>query len=267
MLKKELEDWVNAQFDLVRLWYGDPEIARATVLSKEAGGAMLIFRAGLSFKEEYAKALDAKVQKLAAYDLSVVKIEYDHVKMRGPSRRPEFKDRYFEVVLKANKDAFTLPDPGKMGKPKLSNTNGGRMPPIDKPLPDPNIEPVDTRPKESTYDAKTDTWTIGTDDYKNMNVDDLAKYAKVVHDRNGNPLGIQITDEIPDDNVVVARGGRKGDIIKAINGKPVLSMADVRRIVREDYNAGVTEFRVNYEREGVPYTKTFNAPAKKKTDK
>jgi membrane-associated protease RseP (regulator of RpoE activity) len=100
-----------------------------------------------------------------------------------------------------------------------------------------------------------------------MNVDDLAKYAKVVHDREGRPLGIQISDDIPDDNAVIARGGRKGDIIKAINGKPVTSMSDVRRIVREDYNAGVEEFTVTYERDGVPGTKIFKAPAKKKTDK
>ena len=264
VLKKELEDWVNAQFDLVRLWYGDPEFAKATVISNEVK-ATLIFRAGLKFPEEYnaEKAMDTKVHKLAAHDLTVVSIEYDHVLMKGPSRQAKYKDKYFEVKLKPNKKAFVLPDINKLGKTGKIADNKIKLP--DNPIPDPTVEVEDTRPKESTYDSKTDTWTLGTDDYKNINVDDLAKYAKVVHDRDGNPLGIQISDDIPDDNTVIARGGRKGDIIKAINGKPVTSMSDVRRIVREDYNAGVQEFTVTYERDGVPGTKIFKAPPKKKT--
>jgi hypothetical protein len=263
-LKKQLEDWVNQQFDLVRLWYGAPEVAKATVLSKEAGGATLIFRAGLKFTDEYSKekAMDPKVQKLSAYDLTIVSIEYDHVVINGPSRNPTYKDKYFDVKLLPNKKAFVLPDINKLGKSGKIGESKIKLP--DTPPPDPTVEVEDTRPKESQYDSKTDTWTLGTDDYKNINVDDLAKYAKVVHDRNGNPLGIQISDDIPDDNTVIARGGRKGDIIKAINGKPVTSMSDVRRIVREDYNAGVEEFTVTYERDGVPGTKIFKAPKKKK---
>jgi hypothetical protein len=35
--------------------------------------------------------------------------------------------------------------------------------------------------------------------------------------------------------------------------------------VREDYNAGVQEFTVTFERDGVPGTKIFKAPPKKKT--
>ncbi|MCB9931801.1 MAG: hypothetical protein H6841_00090 [Planctomycetes bacterium] len=262
-LAAELEKWVNSQFVLLRLWYGPEDIAKAVVISNEAGKATLLFRAGLVFKEEYKpdNALDPKVQKLAAHDLTVVKIEWDHVLMKGPSRNPKYKDRYYEVKLKPDPKAFQTPDASKLGKTGKIPDNKVKLP--DKPVPDPRIEPEDPRPRQSTYDADTDTWTLGTDDYKNIDVDELAKYAKVVHDREGKPLGIQISEDIPDDNTVIARGGRKGDIIKAINGEPVASMSDVRRIVRTQYNAGTEEFVVTFERDGVPGTKIFKAPKKK----
>jgi membrane-associated protease RseP (regulator of RpoE activity) len=128
---------------------------------------------------------------------------------------------------------------------------------------DPAKPPVDTRPAESSYDEKTDTWTIGTNDFANINVDELAKYAKVVMDKDGKTLGIQITEEIPDNNVVIARGGKKGDIIKAINGKPVRDMSAVRGIVIKERDAGVETFVVDYERGGVPGQKTIKVPKKK----
>ena len=40
-------------------------------------------------------------------------------------------------------------------------------------------------------------------------------------------------------------------------------MSDVRRIVRTEYNNGVQEFVVTYERDGVPGTKIFKVPKKK----
>ncbi|MCA8919473.1 MAG: hypothetical protein KDB32_10370, partial [Planctomycetes bacterium] len=210
------------------------------------------------------RAMDPNVQKLAKYDLEVVSIEWDHVLMKGASRNPKYKDRRYEVKLSPDPKAFELPDINKLGRTGKIGDNKIKLP--KDPPPDPTVEVEDTRPKESVYDAGTDTWTLGTDDYKNVNVDELARYAKVVHDREGKPLGIQISEDIPDDNSVIARGGRKGDIIKAINGKPVASMSDVRRIVRTEYNSGVQEFVVTYERDGVPGTKRFNVPKKKSTD-
>lgn len=265
-LKAELEKWVNSQFTLLRLWYGAPSIAKAVVISKEAKNATLLFQGGMKFSEEFSKerAMDPNVQKLAKYDLEVVSIEWDHVLMKGASRNPKYKDRRYEVKLSPDPKAFELPDINKLGRTGKIGDSKIKLP--DNPPPDPTVEVEDTRPKESVYDAGTDTWTLGTDDYKNVNVDELARYAKVVHDREGKPLGIQISEDIPDDNSVIARGGRKGDIIKAINGKPVASMSDVRRIVRTEYNSGVQEFVVTYERDGVPGTKRFNVPKKKSTD-
>ena len=264
-LKAELEKWVNSQFTLLRLWYGPPSIAKAVVISKEAKNATLLFQAGLKFPEEYDRERnsDVNVQKLAKYDLEVVKIEWDHVLMKGASRNPKYKDRHYEVKLIP--EPVELPDINKLGKTGKIGESKIKLP--DNPPPDPKVEAEDTRPKESVYDADSDTWTLGTDDYKNVNVDELARYAKVVHDREGKPLGIQISDDIPDDNSVIARGGRKGDIIKAINGKPVASMSDVRRIVRTEYNNGVEEFIVTFERDGVPGTKRFKVPKKKNNDK
>lgn len=262
-LKAELEKWVNSQFTLLRLWYGPPSIAKAVVISKEAKNATLLFLAGLKFPEEYSKerAMDANIQKLAQYDLEVLKIEWDHVLMKGASRDPKYKDRRYEIKLTADPKAFELPDISKLGKTGKIGESKIKLP--EKTPPDPTIEVVDTRPKESVYDEKTDTWTLGTDDYKDVDVDALARYAKVVHDREGKPLGIQISDDIPEDNTVISRGGKKGDIIKAINGKPVASMSDVRRIVRTEYNAGVEEFVVTYDRDGLPFTKRFKVPKKK----
>ncbi|MCA8916689.1 MAG: hypothetical protein KDB90_14950 [Planctomycetes bacterium] len=260
-LQAELQKWVNQQFVCLRLFYGPQSIASAIVISNEAGKATLLFRPGLKFKEEYAESLDAKVKKLAQYDLKVVSIELDHVVLNGPSRNPKYKDKYFDVTLAPDPKAFEKPDVSKLGKSGKIGESKIKLP--DTTPPDPNIEVEDTRPKESVYDATSDTWTLGTDDYKNVNVDDLARYAKVVHDREGNPLGIQISDDIPDDNSVIARGGRKGDIIKAINGQKVASMSDVRRIVRTEYNNGTEEFVVTFERDGVPGTKIFKVPKKK----
>lgn len=259
-LKAELEKWVNSQFTVLRLWTGNESVAKAIVISKEAGNATLILKAGLHFRE-YAEATDDKVRKLAAHDLEIIRINWDHVLVKGQARNPEYKDRYYEVKLAPDPKIFELPDINSMHKTGKIRETKLKLP--EENPPDPNVKVVDTRPKESVYDQDSDTWTLGTDDYKNVDVDDMAKYAKVVHDREGKPLGIQITDDIPEDHTVVSRGGRKGDIIKAINGKPVASMSDVRRIVRTDYNNGVQEFVVTFERDGVPGTKIFKVPPKK----
>lgn len=262
-LKAELEKWVNSQFTVLRLWTGDEPVAKAIVISKEAGNSTLIFKAGLHFRE-YAEATDDKVKKLAAHDLEIVRINWDHVLVKGHARNLAYKDRYYEVKLAPDPKVFELPDINSLGKTGKIRETKLKLP--EENPPNPNIEVVDTRPKESVYDKDSDSWTLGTDDYKNIDVDDMAKYAKVVHDREGKPLGIQITDDIPEDHTVVSRGGRKGDIIKAINGKPVASMSDVRRIVRTDYNSGVQEFVVTFERDGVPGTKIFKVPPKKNSD-
>ena len=265
-LKADLEREVNAKFKLLRMMYSpDPEFAKVWVTAVDAGNAALIFRAGLSFAKEFGEVQDPKIKSLAAKDYVIKSIEKDHVLVDGPSiKRPS---KRFTVKLNFGADVLgKKPDPKKFGSSRDATTSSGTIP--QPPTPGPDAPPVaveDTRPKQSNYDEKTDTWTIGTEDYMGVNTDDFVKYAKTVVDEKGQPIGIQVGDEIPDDNVIIKRGGKKGDIIKSINGVAVTNMSDVRRAVREQYNGGATEFEVLFERDGVPNRKMFKVPQKKKT--
>lgn len=258
-LRAELEAWLKKQFRVMRLYYGSEEFSKAVVFSEEAKMTVL-FTHGLKFKE-FGKASDDKIKKLAAHDLEIKGIEWDHVIVRGPSRNAKYKDRYYEIKLGPDPKAYEPPTRdkiGKQGKPADSKIKigEGTNPPVVE------VEKVDTRPRDSSYDAATDTWAIGVDD-ANLDIDELARYARPVMDRDGKPLGIQVVDDIPDDHVALARGAKRGDIIIAINGKPVTSMADIRRVVRADYDAGVNDFTVTYRRDGQEGTKHFKAPARK----
>lgn len=262
-LKAELQKWLTDKFSLLRILSGPPSLASAIVEAKDAGNAKVRLTTDMHFPTVFAKTKDNNLKKLAAVDLTVVAIQPDKVQLKCAAVNPKYKTKYFEVELLFKPEMFKKPDTelGRAGNtgPKVLETPPG-------PMPDPNVEVEDPRPTESTYDADTDTWTLGTDDYKNINTDELAKYAKVVHDKDGKPLGIQISEEAPDDNVVLARGGRRGDIIKAINGQAVTSMSDVRRVVRAEYNAGKEEITVDYERDGQPGRKIFRVPRKKNTE-
>lgn len=267
-LKAELEREINAKFTLVRIIYSNvPEYSSAMATAADAGNAAIILTVGLNFPKRFAGAQDAKVKALAGKDYNITGIEKDKVLVEGPSIKRPAKRFTVELKFGANIMAKNKPpDPNNFGKPGGIGGGAGSgviTPPAEASKP---VEAVpDTRPKESAYDEKTDSWLIGTDDYMNVNTDDFVQYAKTVVDEKGEPIGIQISEDIPEDNVVVKRGGKKGDIIKSINGVKVTNMADVRRTVREQYNAGTTEFEVLFEREGVPQRKLFKVPQKKKT--
>ncbi|MCC6464764.1 MAG: hypothetical protein IT463_05435 [Planctomycetes bacterium] len=264
-LKAELQKWVNEKFSLLRILSGPPSLASAVAVAKDAGNASVRLTTNMHFPTVYAKAKDANLKKLAGMDITVLEIQPDKVLIKGAAVNPKYKSKYFEVEMLINAALLKRPSSDSVGRPGGTGPKVLETPP--GPMPDPTAEVEDPRPRESVYDSETDCWTLGTDDYKNINTDELAKYAKVVHDKDGKPLGIQISEEAPDDNVVLARGGRRGDIIKAINGQPVTSMADVRRIVRTQYNEGKEEFTVDYERDGQPGRKIFRAPRKKTADK
>lgn len=266
-LKAELEREINAKFALIRIFHSTaPEMSSAMCTAADAGNASIVLTVGMNFPKRFGAVQDAKLKALAAKDYNIKGIEPDKVLVEGPSiKRPA---KRFTVELKftsAIAGKIKAPDIKDFGKPSgTGGASGGALPtpPADTSKP---VEAVpDTRPKESAYDEKTDSWLIGTDDYMNVNTDDFVQYAKTVVDEKGEPIGIQISDDIPEDNVVVKRGGKKGDIIKSINGVKVTSMADVRRTVREQYNSGTTEFEVLFEREGVPQRKMFKVPQKKK---
>lgn len=271
-LREELEAWVNKQFTLLRLWYGVPAISSARVRSEEAK-SLLLLKVGTKFPEKYAESRVENERALAKHDIEVKAIEPDHVVMHAPSQRDGYTDRYYDVKLKMDPSVLEPPDINKFssrnqdGASSSTTSRTTEKPP--KPAGDQARDSNDDTDdsggvdQDSTYDEETDTWTIRRNDYKDIKVDDLARYAKVVSDRNGNAVGIQISEKMPKDNVVLGRGARRGDIIKSINGQSVKSMSDVRRIVGSQRKSGVEKYVVVIERDGVPRTKTFNVPVKK----
>ncbi len=267
-LKAELEKWINEEFTLIRLW----GTATATVKSKKLGDAVnLQFFPGMKFKQEYSgKFLDAKVKQLAQHDLTVVSLHIvpgdplaDHVIMNGPSVRPKYAKKYFDVTLKMTPKVETGRDPTKLGKPSPSTTTKVELP--DKTPPPIEDTQVDPRPRESKWNEETGEWFLGTDDFARPEVyNEMVQYARVVQDAQGKPIGIQIADNVPENSLIVRRGGRRGDIIKSINGQPVRSVGEARRIGKEEYDKGITSFEVIFERDGVPQSRKFTVPPKKK---
>jgi hypothetical protein len=267
-LRAKLEEWLNKEFKLIRTMGSSHAVIKK-------GTVDLVVFPGENFKKDFKEE-----PQVANLDLTVLSIHFDrqfnasdrsarpntHVVMRGPASlaqgNQKYADKYFEVRLMLSEEATKPVDLSKLGGGAIETTSV--RPPVRTPAesaPTQQVERSDSRPMDSSYDAATDTWTLGRNDYDNAQLaNDLAQFARVVSDRDGNSLGIQITENIPQDNIVVQRGGRSGDIIKAINGQPVRSMADVRTIVRQQYNAGQTRFEVSYERDGVPGTKVFNVP-------
>jgi membrane-associated protease RseP (regulator of RpoE activity) len=98
---------------------------------------------------------------------------------------------------------------------------------------------------------------FNNDDFSKEAIDDFAKYTRATEH------GIEILPELPEDSPARKYGARGGEIIKTINGEAVKGMSDVRRIVRTQYDAGTREFKVGYERDGVPDERTFTVPEKK----
>ncbi|MCC6572487.1 MAG: hypothetical protein IT462_01735 [Planctomycetes bacterium] len=292
-LKAELATWVNSKFKLIRTISGSSqEDSAAFIQVAELGAsAPLVYLPahydpqptkeriqdlppGPTYFPTYFDVVsDSKLKQLAQYKMKVVRIESDFVLFNMPSIKREKK--FFDVKLTFGNDLlskFAMPDIGaKSTRPSSTPAEPSKLPvpPVDprKPVVEgpvkPIFDPEDPVYGKSKYDAKTDTWDIGYEDFKSLSGDDFVKYAKVVVDNDGQPMGIQITEDVPDDHVVVKRGGQKGDIVKSVNGKAVKSMADVRKIVKTDYDAGVTSFEVVFERNGVPGRKTFKAPKKK----
>jgi hypothetical protein len=236
-LRDELEVALNKRFKLLRMMLSSseeyPDIALVV-----ADTARMQWFEGMNLKDEYAKARSAALRNLA-YDLTVLTIDSQGVLVDAASL--EKPDKRFEILLKVSEDplSFTMLsahfqqdgdalhflDPAERG-------DGAKRLPFDRsepwPLPDPEIP-----------------------------ADDLAKYVKATDN------GLEILPDLPEDSVLRKHGARGGDIIKTINGQVVKSMADVRRIVRTQYDAGTREFKVGYERDGVPDERTFKAPEKK----
>jgi hypothetical protein len=276
-LEEALEVWLSQNFTLLRVL----STSSATVSSKSPNLKTLILFTGMDFKaDEFAKSDNDDMKALSLYGLEVVSIHFDnsyvfnpkertvipgdYVVFRGPARDPKYAAKYpdLEAKLMLTKDVFKTSISSKLGNSQDSTVKTGSLPKDHIPARDAAEEEM---AKESTFNEKTGEWHLERGDFANaVAIDDMARYARVVYDNQGKAVGIQITDNVPESSLIVQRGGRRGDIIKSVNGKPVNSVADAKRIGGTDYKNGVTRFEVVYERDGVPGTKVFNVPPKKK---
>jgi membrane-associated protease RseP (regulator of RpoE activity) len=161
----------------------------------------------------------------------------------------EKPDKRFEILLKVSEDplSFTMlsahfqPD----GEALKFGAEGAK--PRSAPL------------ERNNAREKAEDWgyQVPEEDLDEKLVEDFAKYTRSTEN------GIEILAELPKDSPARKYGAQGGEIIKTINGEAVKSMSDVRRIVRTQYDAGTREFKVGYERDGVPDERTFKAPEKK----
>lgn len=272
--REHTENWVlkTEVFKIVRLIHcaQKPALSSGTMTSKSTGKTKFTVWPELSFRSDWGqnkKVKDKTLKALGAMDIVIKAIEPDSILMSVVNQHPKGdKKLRFDVLVPLSDSKASKFDPDRYRS--VGRAWGDSDPVIeslDKDVPPPVVEIVDTRPKESIKRADG-VWDLGTDDYKNINVDELVKYTKIVTDRDGKAVGIQLSEDIPDDSVLVKRGGRSGDIIKSINNKTVLSMSDARRIVRTEYNTGIDQFSVIFERDGIRRTETFNVPRKKNTE-
>ncbi len=276
-LKVELQNWLKQKFVPLYMLYGmGPEHDSAKVTAKDAKNTEIILFADLQFSKHFNPRANptapSATQALAQFDIRVVKIEKDAVLfnlpvsvLNNPKIAKKYHSKRFDVKLpwkpdlNYRKDTATTTrttDPKETTKPDV----------VANAHPD-DPTPTNPAPWKSGYDEKTDTWTIGREDYQGIKVDEWAKYSTTVYDKTGKPLGIQISDDIPEGHTVLKRGAQRGDIIKSINGVAVTGMSSVRSVVGKMRKEGVTHYEVVYIRNGVEGRKTFNVPKKKDGDK
>jgi hypothetical protein len=167
----------------------------------------------------------------AAADVDVKEISADHVLLGAASqRRPA---RRFDVRLNVPQTSVVsavLTPMWQPAEPRRDLDKGRDKLPSPAPPPAPE---VDRKLAERV-------------------LEEAAKYVRVTEH------GLQLTDELPEDSELYRRGARKGDILKAVNDKPVRTLAELRAVSREQYDAGTREFKIDYERAGVPMQRTVN---------
>lgn len=235
-LKSELQAELNRRFALMRLVLSSsddyPDIAMLV-----SGSLRLQWFEQMNLKDEYAKAPSAELRRLAI-DLKVLEIDEQGVLVNAASF--EKPDKRFEVRIEVYQGNQTKNMVSASFQP---DGKALKLPPLPQEPPrlgDPKQWPEELEPK----------------DYEDAAIDDIARHVKATEQ------GLQILPGLPEDSALHKHGARGGDIIKAINGEAVKSMSDVRRVVRTQYNAGTREFRVGFERDGIPDERTFRATDK-----
>lgn len=227
-LRAELQAALNRRYVLQRTitWIEGADKPGAFLL---CGGSKLFVFEGMNFNDfEGAEAVGRA-------DIEVKAIAVDHVMVNAVSAtRP---DKRFDVRLEFGKTVAAK------GFAWMGSVDGGMR--IEVPIQDGS----DTFPVNPELPGTSDD-ALPREEMDKL-VDEAARFVRVTED------GLQLTDNLPEDSELAKRGARRGDMLKTINGQPVRSMSDVRRIVRTDYNAGLREFRIDYERDGLPMQKTI----------
>jgi hypothetical protein len=276
-LKAEVQAWINETFSL-RMLYGP----RAFIDLKGTSLQSLQVWGGMTIKQLESDNIGAAEPKLAQLakeeDITFVRVVVnlegnpsdDHLLIRAPARNPKYKDRLFVVSLKmGNEVNREITREMLAGRPTggpggAGSIRGGpsqpRTPRESTVQGDDSDTPPPTQRTESTFDEATNTWTLGQQDYMDVDINELARHVRVAYDQTTNrPIGIQITDSLPANSLLRQRGAQPNDIIKSINGTPVTGAQQVIGIVRTQYNEGVRKFEVVFERGGVEQRMTFNA--------
>ena len=250
-LRAELEAKIAREIRLLRIVYaeGRPEACFGKV---RVGGNEIVLAPNAGFLDAVAesrrKGLPAWLAAVRVKDITA-----DSVTLDAASSRPE---KRFEIKLALTQPGTITVGPHRQEQPEgkrrhVENKGGGddfEFPPAQK---------------TKTTQNPDGSQTLGTEDLDNKEAIEAAGNAlRTVVNEKGEPIGLQIPEDTTDDNLLIKRGGKRGDIIKSVNGKPVKMLADAKRTIREEYEAGVREFEIGYERDGSPGRQVFKLPQK-----
>lgn len=252
-LRAELEAKISREIKLLRIVYaqGRPEACFAKV---RVASAEIVLGPNAGFLDAVA---ESRVKGLPAWlaNVRVKDITAESVTLDAASSKPE---KRFEIKL--------VLAPGNLitvGKIRTEAPSGERVefPPDHKHFE--SLRDGKSTEKTNTTQNPDGSQTLGTEDLGNKEAIEAAGNAlRVVVNEKGEPIGLQIPEDTTDDNLLIKRGGKRGDIIKSVNGKPVKMLADAKRTIREEYEAGVREFEIGYERDGSPGRQVFKLPQK-----
>lgn len=73
--------------------------------------------------------------------------------------------------------------------------------------------------------------------------------------------GLEVTSDPPSGSFLEECGVRAGDVIVAVNARKITTIGELRRTIRIDYDAGISDFVVTFMRGTQYYTGSFSVPA------
>ncbi len=250
-LRAELEAKIAREIKLLRIVYaeGRPEACFGKV---RVANVEIVLGPNAGF---LAAVAETRLKGLPAWlaNVRVKDISAESVTLDAASSKPE---KRFEIKLVLAPASLIT-----VGKIPVQEPRGKQSETPPEPMHLEELRDGKRGDSTKTIQNADGSQTLGTEDLDNKEAIEAAGNAlRVVVNEKGEPIGLQITEETPEDNLLIKRGGKRGDIIKSVNGKPVKTLADAKRAVREEYDAGKREFEIGYERDGNPARQMFRAP-------